>query len=417
MNKVDKIVLENGLTIFLLNDNNKHTTMANLIVKFGGIDAKVKLNNSIYNLKSGLAHFLEHVVLESSEFGDLMKIFGSEGIRSNGLTSIEKTEFYIDAVNNFEENLELLIKGIHSPHFEDNIIEDIRKPILEEKRKSLDNKYSNLYNANVSTYINNKNYKSILGDIKDIKSINKKDLERVFNAFYRPINEVLIISGKFDQDKILDIIKNTYCNLIFDNNIFERIKFPLNDKVNKKLLTIKDNTNIGRTILSFKINITGLNSYDKVMFDTYVHSFLKMNFGVMSNFNINLVKRGVIVGNLSFLGNAIDGYYIIKLEANTNNKADFVNSILSYINDRLFIFDEDLFNLYKKGYIIDLIVRNDSIYSMLEPFIENLISFGYENTDKVEDIERMTFKVFKDVINDITFDNYSVTELKPIKKA
>lgn len=408
----EKIILDNGLTIYLLQDNTKHVSLANLIVNFGGIDSKYKLDKKIKNIKQGCAHFLEHVVLESTKYGDLMELFSSYGIRSNGLTSLERTEFYIDTVKDFNINLSTLIKGIHSPIFDKNKIDDIRKPILEEKRRSLDNKYSNLYNANVKTYINNKKFKSILGDMSDIKNININDLESVFKAFYRPSNEILIISGNFDKTSVLKTIKDAYNELSFNNNLFERINIPYRDKVNKKNIIVRDNTNIGRTIITFKINITDLKPYDKLILDTYIYSFLRMNFGVTSKLNKKLINDNIIVGNLGFVTNAIDGYYIVKIEANTNKKKDFVSTILNYISLKNFIFDQELFDLYKKGYIIDLIVRNDNIYSLLEPFIQNIIFFNYEGLDNVGDIENMNFNEFRGKIGSLDFSNYSITELR-----
>ena len=61
---LNKIKLDNGLTIYLLPDNNKHTTYINLIVNFGGLNNKIIINNKKYNIKNGTAHFLEHLVLE-----------------------------------------------------------------------------------------------------------------------------------------------------------------------------------------------------------------------------------------------------------------------------------------------------------------------------------------------------------------
>ena len=63
MKNLEKVVLENGLTIYLLNDNTKHTTIANLIVNFGGLDTEIINNNKRYSIKNGTAHFLEHLVL------------------------------------------------------------------------------------------------------------------------------------------------------------------------------------------------------------------------------------------------------------------------------------------------------------------------------------------------------------------
>lgn len=410
--KSEKIILDNGLTIYLLCDKTKHTTLANLIVNFGGIDNMCYFNNKKLNIKSGTAHFLEHVVLESTKYGDLMKILSNNGIRSNGLTTIERTEFFIDTVENFYDNLKLLISGIHNPVFDNEKIDDIKKPILEEKRRSLDNKYSNLYNSNAQTYLNNNKFKSILGDMSDIKNIKIKDLERCFKAFYRPNNEILIISGNFDKTCVLNVIEETYKTLEFDTTNFKRIIAPLKNKVNKKKVLVKDNTNIGRTIITFKININSLTGIEKINLDTYIYSFLRMNFGVTSKLNKKLISDNIIVGNLVFLTSAINGYYIVKIEANTDKSEEFIKNILDYINNKEYIFDKDLFELYKKGYIIDLIVRNDSIYSILEPFIQNIMFLNYEKLDTVKDLENINFKEYKENINNLDFNNYSITELK-----
>lgn len=414
MEKLEKIVLDNGLTIYLLNDNTKHTTIANLIVNFGGLDTQILVDNKYYNITGGMAHFLEHTVLESSVYGDLMDLFGEKGIRSNGLTSLDKTRFYIDTVEDLEDNLKLLIKGIHNPIFDKYKIENIRKPILEEKRTSLDNKYSNLYNANLKTLLNNKNFNSILGDIKDIEKINIKDLELCFDIFYRPSNEIIVIIGRFNRNNVIELIEETYNSLNFSDKKIEKIINNSNKNINKKKCVIKDNTNIGRTVISFKLDTLNLTGYEKVMLDVYLFSFLKMNFGVMSNLNKKLLIENKIVGNIIFSCSMLEGYHVVKIEANTNNSRDFINIITKYILNKEYIFDKDLFELYKKGYIIELITRNDNLYSILEPLIENITSFKYEALDKVEDLENMTFESLITKIESLDFSNYSITELKAL---
>lgn len=415
MNELEKVVLKNGLTIYLLNDNTKHTTIANLIVNFGGLDTEVLVDKKNHYIKNGTAHFLEHLVLESSEYGDLMNIFGKNGIRSNGLTSLNNTRFYIDTVENIYENLELLIKGIHSPLFDEKFIDKIRKPILEEKRTSLDNKYSNLYNANVNSLLNNKDFKSILGDLKDIESIKLKDLKFCFNTFYKPTNEVIVIIGRFDRDKIVNVIENTYKSLYFNDNVVKKVVKPYKKTVNKKKSVVKGNTNIGRTVISFKLDTLDLYSYDKLMLDLYLFSFLKMNFGVMSKLNKKLIKENKIIGNIQFSSSVLEGYHVVRIEANTNYSKQFVEEITDFILNKKYTYSKDLFELYKKGYIIELISRNDNLYTILEPLIENLITFKYESLDSVKDIENMSFEAFIGKLESLSFKNYSVSILESLK--
>ncbi len=415
MKELEKVVLENGLTIYLLNDNSKHTTIANLIVNFGGLDTEVMIEGKRYNIKNGTAHFLEHLVLESSSYGDLMNIFGKNAIRSNGLTSLNNTRFYIDTVEDIYENLELLIKGIHNPIFDEKVIENIRKPILEEKRTSLDNKYSNLYNANVNSLLNNKNFKSILGDLKDIESIKLKDLKFCFNTFYKPTNEVIVIIGRFDRNNIIKVIEETYNSLSFNDDYVEKIIRPFKKKVNKKKSVVKGNTNIGRTVISFKLDTIDLTSYDKLMLDLYLFSFLKMNFGVMSKLNKSMIKDNIIVGNIQFSSSILEGYHIVRIEANTNYSKIFEKEIIDFVLNKKYVFSKDLFELYKKGYIVELISRNDNLYTILEPLIENIITFKYEALDEVKDIENMSFEAFIAKIESLNFNNYTITKLESLK--
>ena len=79
-----------------------------------------------------------------------------------------------------------------------------------------------------------------------------------------------------------------------------------------------------------------------------------------------------------------------------------------FINDKEYIFDEDLFNLYKRNYIVDLIIRNDSIYDITEPFVENVITYNYDKLDSISEYEKLNFNEFINYINCLDFTEYSI---------
>ena len=410
---LNKIKLDNGLTIYLLPDNNKHTTYINLIVNFGGLNNKIIINNKKYNIKNGTAHFLEHLVLESSKYGDLMKFFGINGVGSNGFTSIDRTQFYIDCVENVENNLGILLSGIHEPIISDEIIDKIRGPILEEKKRSLDNKdTSSIYNASLNSILDTKGFKSILGDIEDINNINKNDIELAFNTFYRPENEIIVIGGKFNKDNILNVINEVYNYIKFNKDNIVKPTIIHKNTVNKKKVIIKEDISLEKSIISFKVDDLDMKPYDKLMLDTYLYYFLKNNFSVVSMLNTKLVNEDIIIGNINYSCNLVEGYHVIRIEANVKNKKLFNNIILDYFKNKKFVFDEDYFNLCKRNYIIDLITRSDDIYRTIDPLIENIISFKYENVDTIDDIENISFKTYKDIIMNLDFTNYSIALLE-----
>lgn len=412
MKSLEKIKLNNGLKIYLLNDNSKHTTYINLIVNYGGIDYSFNVDEKKYILKDGMAHFIEHLVLESNIYGDLMENFGKMGIISNGLTSINRTQFYIDTVDHVYDGLKVLIKGIHNPIINDDIIEKIKKPILEEKRRSLDNKYSLLYNKSLNSILDNKKYNSILGELNDIENINKKDILLAFNAMYRPSNEIIVIGGRFDRDKIIETIKETYSMLKFDKNRVTKNKEKHRVGVNKKKNIIKTNLGIPRALVTIKLDTLNLEGLDKLSLDMYLAYFLRMNFGITSKLNKEMLDNNLISNGIIYSNFIVEGYHYIRIESDTKNTNKFINRILEYFNNKEYTFDEELYNLYKKNTIINLITRNDSIYDIVDPFIDNIVSFNYEGLDKISDVEESTFKEFKKSINNLDFSNYSITILK-----
>lgn len=409
---LEEVKLDNGLRIYLVNDNNKHTTYINLIINFGGLNNKVIVDNKKYNIKNGTAHFLEHLVLESSEYGDLMKLFGVNGVGSNGFTSIDRTQFYIDCVDNIYNNLGILLTGLHSPIINDDVLNKVRGPILEEKKRSLDNKCSSLYNSTLNSIIDTKGFKSVLGDLEDISSINSKDIEIAFKSFYRPDNEVLIIGGRFDKEKILDVIKEAYNDIKFDNRIVRKDNIIHRNAVKKTKIVVKEDTNLERSVISFKLNTLDLKPYDKLMLDTYLYYVLKNNFGITSNLNTKLVNENIIIGNMDYSCNLIEGYHVIRVEADTKNMSLFNDIIVDYFKNKKFVFDLEYFDLFKKNYIIDLITRSDDIYKTIDPLIENIVFFKYNGIDSIDDILNIDFLKYKNIVMDLDFNNYVVAMLR-----
>ena len=58
MVNLEHVRLDNGLNVYLLNDNSKHTTYINLIVKYGGMDNTYYINNKKIVNKNGMAHLI-----------------------------------------------------------------------------------------------------------------------------------------------------------------------------------------------------------------------------------------------------------------------------------------------------------------------------------------------------------------------
>ena len=387
--------LDNGLKIYLLPDKNKHTVYANLIVRFGGGTTDIIKEGKHLSIKCGTAHFLEHLVLECSKYGDIMSKFGSEGINSNGITSINSTHFYIDTVDRLEENLKLLLLGVHNPVINKKNIEKIRGPILAEKRRSLDNKYTELHNLSFKSVFN-KNFDSILGGLDKIELIDEKDLELAFKTFYIPSNEIIVISGNFDSTKVLDLIKKIYNKLKISDN--DAVTYIPKSRI-KKYTHIKDNINIENSLITFKLNMEDVTPIDRLITDTYIYFFLKETFGEGSYINKKLTKNNIIIGNIMSSNTFIDDHLYIKIEADVKDSKAFYKTIISTLEEKKYNLDEHVFNLYKKNYLLDVILKKDNIYFTTDSLIDHIIEYNYDNLESIEMIENMNFNEYSKNIN------------------
>ena len=219
----------------------------------------------------------------------------------------------------------------------------------------------------------------------------KKDLDLAYDSFYRPDNEILVIGGRFDKEAILSVINEVYSDGELSSDKIEKVIPPHKLEVNKKKIIVKEDINLEKSIISFKINTLDMKPFDKVMLDTYLYYFLKNNFGIASELNNRLAINNIIVGNINYSCNLVEGYHVIRIESYTKNIKLFNDIIIDYFINKKFVFDEDFFNLCKRNYIIDLITRSDDLYRTIDPLIENIVTFNYEGIDTIYDIEKMNF--------------------------
>ena len=136
MIKTYKRTLKNGLTILMVPDETKNMTQAKLMVNYGAAIRKIRANNKTYQIPFGLAHLLEHNIVENSIYDNAIAYFNQNYVASNAYTTDFRTMFYIDVVCDFEKHLEELITMVNKPLFT-NKLNEIKKPIYEEIKMNL----------------------------------------------------------------------------------------------------------------------------------------------------------------------------------------------------------------------------------------------------------------------------------------
>jgi predicted Zn-dependent peptidase len=178
---------------------------AMLTVCCGSADNVYSLNNRIVQNHEGIAHFLEHKLFEDKDnalFGRFTQLGGSV----NAFTTFNQTAYYVSCIDNFEENLKLLLNFCQRPYITDENVEK-EKGIISQEIKMYDDTpswraYSNL---NAALFGGGALAQNITGSVESIQGIDSKELLSFYHAFYFPANMALICVGDIDPEKAADI--------------------------------------------------------------------------------------------------------------------------------------------------------------------------------------------------------------------
>ena len=105
---------------------------------------------------------------------------------------------------------------------------------------------------------------------------------------------------------------------------------------------------------------------------------------------------------------------IISIGAYTYDLKAFSKGILDEVKT-LNNLSEEKFELDKKSSIVGLIMRDESIFNTIYPFIYNIVCFNYPYMDKVLDIDNLKYTDYVDSIKRLDFSNYTKIVIKDKK--
>lgn len=408
MNKLEKYELDNGLMLLFYKDNTKHNTRADIFLNFGGQNKEVFCNNKKIKIKDGTAHFIEHLLIEHSMYGNIITEFSKKRIYTNGSTGSNYTHYYIDTVENFEENLVKELNMINIPVFTKENIEETRPAILKEKMMSEDSISRAINKMEYKSLFSKYKYSNTLGEVEDIKSLNYEEIKQIYDLFYQPSNQIIIISGNFESEKIKKIIEKQYSKykrevLKYDLPI---IKEP--HKVNKKEDFIKKDVHGTFISINYKLYTGNLSIIELLDLDYYLYYFLEDNFSTTSEAYKKLIDNKISNSAISFNSYKKGDYFVVSISCYTDNHSEFIKLIQDTINNKAF--DKELFEINKNESIIRFIKRNDKLMDILNPLFNNF-EFNYYELDKIEDIERQNYNDYKKTINNLDFSNCSITKV------
>ena len=404
--------LENGLDVYLYVNKNIHNNYVTFTTKYGSIYNEFTDNEGkMIKVPKGIAHFLEHKVFALENDPQPEEYYGKYGCLTNAYTTFKNTTYLFSGTNNLFDNVAYLLDFVQSIYLTDENVESEKGIITQEINMCNDRPSDILYDKIRANTIKVNPFKdSIIGKVSDIKSINRELLLKCYNRFYHPSNMFLVVTGNFDKDKMLEVIKENQSKKEFDKIPEYKVKeYDEPDKVVKDKEIVKCNTNIPKMAYSIKIAKDKFD-IDKRKLSIYMFIIFNLLFGDTSKFDEECKKNGIITNTLYYNILDIDSHYIVSL-INTGDKYE---ELIKQIDNEFknIDFDEREIERKKKVLISNEVFSYENIEMVNDMIVDNVIFDNHIEDNIIELIKSINIDELNEIVDRIDFSNKSIVILK-----
>jgi zinc protease len=199
--------LDNGLRVLIFPDASKPTVTVNMTYLVGSRHEAAG--------EGGMAHLLEHMVYKGSpRHQDIPKELNDHGSKFNGSTSWDRTN-YFETFQATDENLKWAL-DLEADRMTNSFIKqsDLDKE-FSVVRSEFESGENNPFNVTfqhtmASAYLVHSYGKPVIGNKSDVERVPADRLKVFYSKYYQPDNAILTITGKFDETKILELVKGYY---------------------------------------------------------------------------------------------------------------------------------------------------------------------------------------------------------------
>ena len=417
--KLYKEKLDNGLTVMIIPKKGIQKKYIIWGTNYGSNDSVfvVPGENEATTVPNGVAHFLEHKLFEQENGTNSLDTLTSIGVEANAYTTNDHTAYLYECTDNFYEALDEFMDYVQHPYFTDENVEKEKGIIGQEIMMYDDYPDWRVYlNAMNAMYHNNPIKIDITGTIETISKIDKEILYKCYNTFYNPSNMVLVVSGDFEPEKILEEIKKRLIDKKSNGEI-KRI-YPdepeniVQEKIEQKLEVSQPVYAIG--IKDKVINCSSDNVNEIVKKHIAIEILLNLIIGRSSELYKKLYDEGTIYSAPSLDYEFTDKYAHIIISGQSNFPDKVYEAFKDEVNKikQNGLNVEDFERIKKKIY--GLYVREyDDVADIARMFLADYFK-GINSFDYLEEIEGVSLEYVNQTFNDI-FDENKMT-LSIVKK-
>ncbi|MFZ4473650.1 MAG: M16 family metallopeptidase [Saprospiraceae bacterium] len=198
---------DNGLHLLLFPDQSKPIITVNITYKVGS-------RHEDYG-ETGMAHLLEHLVFKGTpKHPNIPSELSSHGARPNGTTSFDRTNYFetFDATeDNLRWALDLESDRMINSYIARKDLESEFSVVRSEYESGENNPGGVLFKRILASVYNFHNYgHTTIGEKSDIEKAPIERLQAYYHKYYQPDNAVLLVAGKLDPQKTLDLVQEYF---------------------------------------------------------------------------------------------------------------------------------------------------------------------------------------------------------------
>jgi zinc protease len=209
--EVKEVKLDNGMTALIVPNHKLPIFSLYLFYKVGG-------KNEVPGI-TGASHFLEHMMFKGAKrFGknSIDFIIEGSGGSTNAYTTNDQTVYY----ENLPSTQLPIMLEIEADRMENLLLDEDdfnkeRQVVLEERKMRYENSpRGQIYLELMKNLYEGTPYgRSVIGEIPDLKSVSREQIQKYFKRFYAPNNVTLVVSGDIDPKEAEKLIREKFAKI------------------------------------------------------------------------------------------------------------------------------------------------------------------------------------------------------------
>ena len=230
--------LANGMEVVVIPDHRAPVVTHMVWYRVGAADE--------VSGKSGLAHFLEHLMFKGTtkhppgEFDHLIDINGGEG---NAFTTSDYTAFF-QRIASDRLGLMMELEADRMQNLvltDENVLPELQV-VREERRERTDNDPSALLSEQVDAalYTAHPYGKPVIGWMSEVAKLTKDDAVAFYKAHYTPANAILVVAGDATPEQVKTLAEKYYGPLKNTFTPGARVRTQEPDPIAARRVTMSD---------------------------------------------------------------------------------------------------------------------------------------------------------------------------------